>query len=87
MDALFEDLLINVTEFFRDHDAWRALSERVLTSLLEEPDGEQPVRVWVPGCATGEEAYSIAMLLTEEIELLRAVAASLDVPVPPLVTQ
>lgn len=55
-------------EFFRDPEAWKALAERVLSSLLDEPESDQPLRFWVPGCATGEEAYSIAMLLTEEIE-------------------
>ncbi len=70
--ALSLDMMIGVTEFFRDPDAWTALSERVLPVLLEEPQSEQPVRVWVPGCATGEEAYSMAMLLTEEIEKCRA---------------
>ncbi|KXU83839.1 PAS domain S-box protein [Paraburkholderia monticola] len=67
-DALSLDMMIGVTEFFRDPDAWKVLTERVLTGLLDEPEGEQPLRVWVPGCATGEEAYSMAMLLTEEIE-------------------
>jgi two-component system CheB/CheR fusion protein len=70
--ALSLDMMIGVTEFFRDPDAWNALSERVLARLLDEPDGEQPVRVWVPGCSTGEEAYSMAMLLTEELEKRRA---------------
>jgi len=70
--ALSLDMMIGVTEFFRDPDAWTALSEHVLNILLEEPESEQPVRVWVPGCATGEEAYSIAMLLTEEIGKRRA---------------
>jgi two-component system CheB/CheR fusion protein len=70
--ALSLDMMIGVTEFFRDPDAWTALSEHVLTIRLEEPDSEQPIRVWVPGCATGEEAYSIAMLLSEEIEKHRA---------------
>ncbi|HZZ02985.1 CheR family methyltransferase [Paraburkholderia sp.] len=70
--ALSLDMMIGVTEFFRDPDAWTALSERVLSVLLEEPQSEQPVRVWVPGCATGEEAYSMAMLLTEEIEKHRS---------------
>lgn len=70
--ALSLDMMIGVTEFFRDPDAWRALTEHVLTALVEEPDSEQPIRVWVPGCATGEEAYSMAMLLTEEIEKRRA---------------
>ncbi|MCX4139595.1 ATP-binding protein [Paraburkholderia sp. SEWSISQ10-3 4] len=69
--ALSLDMMIGVTEFFRDPDAWTALSERVLSVLLEEPQSEQPIRVWVPGCATGEEAYSMAMLLTEEIEKRR----------------
>ncbi|MFM0698225.1 CheR family methyltransferase [Paraburkholderia sediminicola] len=69
--ALSLDMMIGVTEFFRDPDAWTALAERVLTVLLEEPDSEQPLRVWVPGCATGEEAYSMAMLLTDEIEKRR----------------
>lgn len=66
--ALSLDMMIGVTEFFRDPEAWQALSEQVLPALLEEPTGDQPLRVWVPGCATGEEAYSMAMLLTEEIE-------------------
>jgi chemotaxis methyl-accepting protein methylase/chemotaxis response regulator CheB/signal transduction histidine kinase len=69
--ALSLDMMIGVTEFFRDPDAWDVLSERVLSKLLEEPEGEQPLRVWIPGCATGEEAYSIAMLITEEIEKRR----------------
>ncbi len=66
--ALSLDMMIGVTEFFRDPEAWKAVSERVLNSLLDEPAGDQPLRVWVPGCATGEEAYSMAMLLTEELE-------------------
>ncbi|MFC0572735.1 CheR family methyltransferase [Paraburkholderia solisilvae] len=67
-EALSLDMMIGVTEFFRDPEAWQMLSERVLASLLAEPEGDQPLRVWVPGCATGEEAYSMAMLLSEEIE-------------------
>ena len=66
--ALSLDMMIGVTEFFRDPEAWKALAERVLSGLLDEPQGSQPLRVWVPGCATGEEAYSMAMLLTEQIE-------------------
>ncbi len=67
-EALSLDMMIGVTEFFRDPEAWQVLSERVLASLLAEPEGDQPLRVWVPGCATGEEAYSMAMLLSEEID-------------------
>lgn len=70
--ALSHDMMIGVTEFFRDPDAWSALSVRVLNTLLSEPDSEQPIRIWVPGCSTGEEAYSMAMLLTEEIEKRRS---------------
>ncbi|WP_019936775.1 CheR family methyltransferase [Bordetella sp. FB-8] len=66
--ALSQDMMIGVTEFFRDPQAWKALSEQVLSSLLDESEGDQPLRVWVPGCATGEEAYSMAILLTEAIE-------------------
>ncbi len=66
IDQLFRDLLIGVTDFFRDPDAFAALTRKVVPKLFEnkEPDGQ--VRVWVPGCATGEEAYSLAILLREE---------------------
>lgn len=67
-DALSLDMMIGVTEFFRDPAAWQALADRVVQHLLEEPEGDQVLRVWVPACATGEEAYSMAILLTEEIE-------------------
>jgi two-component system CheB/CheR fusion protein len=63
--ALLKDLLISVTNFFRDPEAFRVLEERVVPRLFEgKGEGEQ-VRVWVAGCATGEEAYSVAMLLAE----------------------
>jgi len=62
--ALLKSLLISVTQFFRDGDSWDALAENVIPELLEG-DPEENVRVWVPGCATGEEAYSIAILLAE----------------------
>jgi two-component system CheB/CheR fusion protein len=61
--ALFADLLISVTTFFRDPDAFQMLSDNVVPAILESH--EEPVRVWVPGCATGEEAYSIAIVLLE----------------------
>ncbi|MXP48258.1 PAS domain S-box protein [Altererythrobacter luteolus] len=65
---LYRDLLISVTAFFRDPEAFEALDKTVLSKLVEEkPEGE-PIRIWVPGCATGEEAFSIAMLLTEHLE-------------------
>lgn len=65
VDRLYHDLLISVTRFFRDPEAYQVLEQRVIPKLIEQ-HGESPVRVWVPGCATGEEAYSIAMLLTEQ---------------------
>lgn len=65
---LFKDLLIGVTSFFRDPEAFEALKDRVIPQLLEHRPPDQPVRVWVPGCATGEEAYSLAMLFREYLE-------------------
>jgi two-component system CheB/CheR fusion protein len=64
--ALYEDCLISVTSFFRDPDVYRALSEQVLPRLLEASPSDEPLRLWVPGCATGEEVYSIAMCLLEQ---------------------
>lgn len=64
LDALLKDLLISVTNFFRDPDAWDVI-EGIIPHLFEGKTVEDTVRVWVPGCATGEEAYSIAILLCE----------------------
>src|SRR5215211_2292296 len=66
-EALFNTLLINVTGFLRDPAAWHVLRDEVLPELLERRDGDQPLRVWSAGCASGEEAYSIAMLLAEQL--------------------
>ncbi|MDA8388400.1 MAG: hypothetical protein M0Z58_07055, partial [Nitrospiraceae bacterium] len=65
---LSADLMIGVTSFFRDRLAWKALKIEVLRKLAALAD-DQPVRVWTPACATGEEAYSIAMMLRNEFEL------------------
>jgi two-component system CheB/CheR fusion protein len=62
---LFEMLLINVTEFFRDPPAWQHLREAVLPELLARKAPDEPVRVWSAGCASGQEAYTIAMVLAE----------------------
>lgn len=67
-DALFADLLIGVTSFFRDADAFAALDELVIAPLIDRAEAGSTVRVWTAGCSTGEEAYSIAMLLHEHIE-------------------
>ena len=65
---LFSDLLISVTSFFRDRAAFEALAEKVVAPLFEQLKGDAPIRVWVVGCATGEEAYSIGILFLEEAE-------------------
>jgi two-component system CheB/CheR fusion protein len=66
--ALCDELLISVTSFFRDPEAWRILQEQVIRPLVARKEANAAFRVWVPGCATGEEAYSIAMLLIAERE-------------------
>ena len=64
---LFDSMLINVTSFFRDPLAWQALRDKVLPELLSAKSAKSPIRVWSAGCATGEEAYTLAMVLTEAI--------------------
>ncbi|MCW8107906.1 ATP-binding protein [Alteromonas ponticola] len=66
--ALLRDLLINVTDFFRDREAFKILDSKVLANIVDEIDEGEDVRVWVAGCASGEEAYTLAILLTEQIE-------------------
>ncbi len=66
--ALFDDLLITVTAFFRDTDSWQTLEKEVVPAVYAAREPSEPVRVWVAGCATGEEAYSLVMLLIEEAE-------------------
>jgi len=66
--TLFRELLIGVTGFFRDPEAYQALVEGAIKRLLEKRPVGTPLRVWVPGCSTGEEAYSIAMLFVEQME-------------------
>ncbi len=73
---LFRDLLINVTSFFRDDSAFRSLAELVIPKLMESRSRDDTVRIWVPGCATGEEVYSIAILVREQLD---------GMPVPPRV--
>ena len=58
--TLIADLMISVTGFFRDAEAWRTLSDLVIAPLVAERQNGAPIRVWVPACSTGEEAYSIA---------------------------
>ena len=64
-NLLFKDLLIGVTNFFRDREAFEALADKVIPELARDRRPEDKIRIWVPGCATGEEAYSLAILLSE----------------------
>jgi two-component system CheB/CheR fusion protein len=65
--ALFNTILINVTGFFRDPDTWEFLRTDVLPSILASKEPDAPIRVWSAGCASGEEAYSLAMMIAETI--------------------
>jgi two-component system CheB/CheR fusion protein len=69
--ALAADLTINVTGFFRDPEAWKVLGDKVIAPLVRERPAESTIRVWVPGCSTGEEAYSIVMLVNEHAEAVK----------------
>ena len=71
VETLFRELLIGVTTFFRDPDAFEVLSQQVLAELVTRADPATGVRVWVPGCSTGEEAYSIAVLLNEQAQAIK----------------
>ena len=59
--SLYEDILINVTSFFREPEAFEALQQVVFPEILRNRAEDEPIRIWVPGCATGEEAYSLAI--------------------------
>lgn len=65
--ALFKDLLISVTNFFREPEAWTEL-EAVIDGIIRNKKNDTPIRIWSAGCATGEEAYSLAMLLLERLQ-------------------
>ena len=68
--ALFRDLLIGVTNFFRDAEAFDLLQQIVIPQLSKDRGADASVRIWVPGCATGEEVYSLAMLMREHLDKL-----------------
>src|SRR6266508_2668543 len=67
IEALFDDLLINVTRFFRDSSLFTALRKRFLPAILKNKHRQDELRAWVPGCATGEEVYSIAICILETL--------------------
>ncbi|HLA81032.1 MAG TPA: chemotaxis protein CheB, partial [Thermoleophilia bacterium] len=71
-DRLFKDLLIRVTQFFRDPEAFERLDKLVLPKILASKGAGDQVRIWVPGCATGEEAYSVAILVSEQLRSLQS---------------
>ncbi|HYL79559.1 MAG TPA: CheR family methyltransferase, partial [Candidatus Acidoferrum sp.] len=64
---LFNTILINVTGFFRDEAAWEYLAREIIPHLVEGKGPDDPIRVWSAGCSSGEEAYSLALLLAEEL--------------------
>ena len=72
LDLLFKELLIGVTNFFRDPAAWEDLRTQVIPALLANRTPGQALRAWVPGCSTGEEAYSLAIVFHEAVEELKS---------------
>ncbi|MEI7894592.1 MAG: chemotaxis protein CheB, partial [Myxococcales bacterium] len=78
VSSLYKELLISVTKFFRDPEAYEILTKKVIPQIIEDTQSDETIRVWVPGCATGEEAYSIAMAFIEALEGARR---SIDIKV------
>ncbi len=72
LDLLASDLLINVTSFFRDRQVFDVLAERIIPDLVRRQPSDQPLRIWVAGCSTGEETYSLAMLFREAISAAKS---------------
>jgi two-component system CheB/CheR fusion protein len=68
LDALVQDILISVTGFFRDPEAFAVLNKKILPRILKHKSADEPIRVWVPGCSTGEEVFSLAITLVEFME-------------------
>jgi len=71
VDILFKELLIGVTNFFRDMPVWDKLAETVMPALISNAAGNSTLRAWVPGCSTGEEAYSLAIVFKEAMDKIR----------------
>jgi two-component system, chemotaxis family, CheB/CheR fusion protein len=78
IQELFNDLLINVTHFFRDERAFRSLQKRFIPAIIKQKNRKGELRVWVPGCATGEEVYSLAICI---LETLGATASTIRVQI------
>ena len=66
--ALFNTMLINVTAFYRDPDAWQFIQDEVVPALLARRGPEGPIRIWSAGCASGQEAYTLAMILADSLD-------------------
>ncbi len=75
LDLLFKELLIGVTNFFRDPSVWEELRTKIIPALLAKRTPTHALRAWVPGCSTGEEAYSLAMIFREAVEELNPKAS------------
>lgn len=73
LDLLFKEFLIGVTSFFRDPQTWNSLRDVALPKLLDRSGGKRALRAWVPGCSTGQEAYSLAICFREAIAALKPV--------------
>ena len=67
--GLFNTILINVTSYFRDGEAWEFVQHEILPKIISSKERYEPIRVWCAGAASGQEAYSIAMLLCEALDL------------------
>jgi two-component system CheB/CheR fusion protein len=78
VEALFNDVLINVTGFFRDHDSFENLKKTAFPAIMSHKAPSIPIRIWVPGCSTGEEVYSLAIAL---LEFLGERAANLQIQI------
>ena len=68
IDQLYKEFLINVTNFFRDPEAYESLKQNVLKKLIQEKNDGDIIRIWIPGCSSGEEVYSIAIIIKEIFE-------------------
>ncbi len=75
LNILYQDLLINVTNFFRDPDTIEYLKKTLIPRILKTKDAKDPIRIWVPACSTGEEAYSLAMVFMEVLGEMTAVTS------------
>ena len=71
IDVLFKNLIIGVTSFFRDPQAYNLLAQKVIPGLLSAREPDTPIRIWVTGCSTGEEAYSLGMILCEAMDKVK----------------